>query len=162
MILGLHQTFENLIFWIFMPDQLEKMDKVPNPKYSFEISIFISNFKIRLFNCNSQFCCQTPVFWAHITRHWHHFTITSIKTSYHFIKNFLRYVFIHCNIKNQFLFASHLSCLEYPHKVSFMLHLQKFEKACPFSKQFLCTDFKTGSNFLNLKNYIGKILTTNN
>ena len=42
-----------------------------------------------------------------------------------------------------------------------MLHLQKFEKACPFSKQFLCTDFKTGSNFLNLKNYIGEILNTN-
>ena len=32
-----------------MPDQFEKMYKVPNPKYSFDIAIFVSKFKIELF-----------------------------------------------------------------------------------------------------------------
>ena len=66
-ILSFDKIFELSIFWIIMPDQFEKMYKVPNPKYSFDIAIFVGKFKIELFICNSKLGCQASVFWAHIT-----------------------------------------------------------------------------------------------
>ena len=46
-----------------MPDQFEKMYKVPNPKYSFDIAIFVSKFKIELFVCNSYTPFKNPQRW---------------------------------------------------------------------------------------------------